>query len=153
MCEKVTDTVDMGITPADQMMTDNSDGTYSATYSSNVDGIATVQVFYYSSGVYVEFFADKVFTQPPASTATWTQVNENWGSGNIFGAYSDNVSVKIHFMIKAPTSEDYEFWLESDDGADLYMNEISKITQMGNTCTCNNTFTETLTAGQYYDFR
>lgn len=66
---------------------------------------------------------------------------------------SDDISAKIYFLIKAPYTQTIDFWLDSNDGSDLYVDGVIKVQQLANTCNCSNTFSMAMTAGTYYEFR
>lgn len=102
------DSTDMLVTPDAYMMTYQADGTYSANYKSDVQGFVTIEVFYLTSGIYTEFFSDEVFTEPPAHTQIDSIVNIDWNTGPLFSTFSDNVSMKMHFLVKAASTEDYD---------------------------------------------
>lgn len=145
----------MAATPAVQKMIDNGDGTYSGSYKSNVKGTLTVTVYLYSSGVYAEYYNNKLFTAPIAQTGMLTNINQDWGTGAVFSTNVDNLSARIYFLIKGPYTENIDFWLESNDGSDLYVDNTVKVTQLGNSCpgSCNDQFSVSMVAGTYYEFR
>lgn len=113
-------------------MTDNSDGTYSAQYSSSIRGTVTIAAYLlYPGKVFVQFYADKIFTPPPVLNETWTTLYQDWNTGNIFNSMNDNISASIYFVLLVPETAKYIFTINSNDGADIYINGIIQISQLG----------------------
>jgi hypothetical protein len=137
--------------PIDATMTDNGNGTYSYTYTPQQSGEITVLVYLEDSlGVYFEHFDNHNWSGDPASTITYNNIDINWGSGDIITGRSDFVSSYIYTKLRAPASTTYTFNLDSDDGSDLLLDGVVKVSKAGTGCICADTFTETLTAGQLY---
>lgn len=144
----------MEINPDYFIMTDNSDGTYSSSYSSAVEGTATLIAYLLvPNKAFVMFYSDKIFTPPAVYNETWTDINKNYTLNDLYPSVADNTSATIHFMIKVPHTEEYTFTLESNDGSDLYMNSTIMISQLGVTCNCTSSFDTNLTQGDYVDFK
>jgi len=142
-------------------MTDNTNGTYSAQYTPTVEGTVTLIAFLLTKNkVYVQFYADKIFTPPAALNTTWSSVYQDWNTGNIFTdtqstpvSYDDDISASIHFLIKPSVHEDYTFYLESNDGSDLYINNTIQISKLGTNCSCDDNFDINLKDGEYAEFK
>lgn len=133
------------------VMTDNSDGTYSYTYTVNNDGKVSVVVILFHTGAEVEFYNNYALTGSPETTTTWSTISQTWtSSDNIFNSYQDSVGAKIYAMVKGPTSGSVTFYLDSNDGASLSFEGTQKFANKGSTGDFNETFTETLVSGDYY---
>lgn len=134
-------------------MTDNGDGTYTGQWMSHVEGNVTVTIFHMPSNVYVQCYDNSIFDGDPSVNKTINNINEAWGTGNVCHSLSDNVSMRLYFVIEAPYTETYTFNLLANDGADLYINGVRQINQLGNTCDCDDSFDIDLVAGNLYDFK
>ena len=143
----------MQISPSSGLMTDNGGGLYSTSYISWIKGYLTVTVYGLVPGAYVEYYSDKVFTEPYTQTDTMSNINSNWGTGNIFSTLSDNISAKIYFVIKAPYTETYTFRLLSNEGSDLNIDNARVISNLGTQWDWDDSVNINLTAGTYYNFR
>ena len=152
-CVDVTNQTDMFATPSSVYMTGLGNGTYTSRWISNVEGNITLIVYALLQGIYVEYFDNNQLQQPFNETGILSNVNQTWGTGTVFGTFSDNISLSMTFYIKAPYTEDYTFTLESNDGSDLFVDDQSKISQSGNTCNCTNDFNISLVQNQYYKFK
>lgn len=109
-------------------MTDNGDGTYSASYAVQLDGIVTVSVFLMQTGgAYAEYFENVFMDGTPAIKTIEATIDHDWGTGLITTAATDFVSVRWYAMVKAPVTEDFFFTLEADDGVRLYFDGELKI--------------------------
>lgn len=98
------------------VMTDNSDGTYSYSYTVNRPGKITVSVYMYTQGgVYNEYYPNNNYNVNNGKNNITSTLNFDWGSGNIYGGVSDDVSAKYFFIIKAPVTGTYTFYARHDD--------------------------------------
>jgi cysteine-rich repeat protein len=132
-------------------MTDNGDGTYSYSYTPNQSGEVTVLVYLEDApGVYAEHFANTGWSGDPAAVQSFTNINTNWGSGDIYPGRPNSVSSYFYTKLKAPVTGTYSFSLGSDDGSDLILDGVTKVSKAGTGCIWTDSFSATLTAGQLY---
>mmetsp|Transcript_39217 Transcript_39217/g.44954 ORF Transcript_39217/g.44954 Transcript_39217/m.44954 type:complete len:116 (-) Transcript_39217:14735-15082(-) len=109
-------------------MTDNGDGTYSASYSVPLDGAVTVSVFLLQAGgAYVEYFDNVFMDGTPAASGIDPTIDHDWKTGLITPAASDFVSARWSARVKAPITEDFFFTLVADDGVRLYFGGELKV--------------------------
>jgi hypothetical protein len=102
-------------------MTDNGDNTY--TYSTTVarPGDITVNVLKYTLGVYNEYFTSTDYSGTVAKQNISSDINFNWGTGDIFTGARDG-SANFYFRLLAPVTGVYYFYLSHDDNAELWIN-------------------------------
>ena len=110
-------------TEISQKMYDNLDGTYTYSYSSNLDGTITVYVFLYTNGgIYAEYFDSSKWSGTPATKTTMSTLNSGWTSGTLITASrSSYVTIAYYARIKAPTSDTYTIYIEVDDTAKVFI--------------------------------
>jgi hypothetical protein len=83
-CEDVANQRVVLQTEIDAQMTDNLDGTYSYTYSTQIDGTITLYVLLYTQfGVYAEFFNNDQNTGTVNVARIYTEVSQFWSSSDI----------------------------------------------------------------------
>ena len=133
-------------------MVDNGDGTYSYSFSVDIDGFLTILIKLDNApGIYVEYY-DNFFWHPyPAQIGYVSSVNENWGTTNLFDVHSDWVTIKYYTTLLAPITGSYDIYLKHNDGSRLYFDGVEQINRIGTQWVCEDTFTVALTAGQSYD--
>lgn len=125
----------MVATPSYQQMTDNGDGTYTAQFLSNVEGYVTVIAYLYTQGkIRVDWYDSTVFEVPYEYQEDWTQVVQDWNTGNLYLTKQDYATAKIYFLLKAPYTQTYTFTLVSNDGSALYVDNIIQISNASLTC-------------------
>ena len=134
-------------------MTDNGDGTYSATYNVPIDGTVTVSVFLMQvGGAYVEYFENLYMDGTPAASGIDPRIDHDWGTGLITSSATDFVSARWYTKVRAPTTEDISFTIEADDGVRLYFEGELKFDRWDECCE-DQTFTVLLTQDNYYDIK
>jgi hypothetical protein len=104
-------------------MTDNGDNTY--TYSTAVTrpGDITINVLKYTSGgAYSEFYTNTASTGTRNNQNISTDINYDWGSGDIISGFSNNIGAKFYFKVYASASGPYTFYITNDDAAYLDIN-------------------------------
>jgi hypothetical protein len=135
----------------DATMTDNGDGTYSYIYTPQQSGEITVSVYLEDSvGVYAEHFSNSAWSGNPAAVKSFYNVDINWGTGDIYPGRADNVASYFYMKLRAPVTGSYTFTLDHDDGSDLIFNGVTRINRSGTGWVWNDSFTVSLTAGQFY---
>ena len=134
-------------TEVDAQMTDNLDGTYSYTYSVNLDGTITMYVLLYTQyGVYAEYFNNIVYSGTVANYDTLTQMSKNFGGGLVTSTQGDCVSANFYFKIQPLLSDTYTIYLIKDDYGIFYLNGVAKVSGTGGT----HSFSQYLNMNQFY---
>lgn len=111
------------------LMTDNSDGTYQADYSftGGVSTSLTVSAeLVTGTGMWVEYYTNKDHIGTPAASGFETSdINYNWGSGNI-GPLStgSNASVRWWTKLMVPYSETYTWVIDHDAAFRLWIDSV-----------------------------
>lgn len=83
-----------------------------------------------------------------------TVIDFNWNSGGPGnGVHNDHFSIRWTGQIEPRYSEQYTFYVTSDDGARLWVNGQELVNDWANHSATTNTGTITLSAGQQYDFK
>jgi hypothetical protein len=145
----------MSPTPANQQMIDNGNGTYTAQFLSNVEGYVTAIAYRYVPGkVRVDWYNNTNFIKPFQFTEEWSDISKTWSdTDTLFSTNSKNVTAKIYFLLKIPSSDSYTFTINSNDGSSLFVNGQRVVTRLGTTCNCSNKVDIKLIGGEYYDIR
>ena len=138
--------------PIEVLMTDNSDGTYSHTFTTpggiTEDAVVTASISVLTSGgLYAEYFDDRVRTRLPVGTTT-EGMTHVWGSGDVgLSGLADNVAVQWSGKLCAPTTETHTLLAQS--------NKTFTLTAAGGTVSIGNgtvgSFDVALTADTLYD--
>lgn len=84
-----------------------------------------------ATGLTGSYFANKTLSGTAAGIQTDLSVNFAWGTGspNVGGVPPDNFSVRWTGVIKAQETGNYAFYLRSDDGSRLWINDVELISQ------------------------
>ena len=86
-------------------MVDNSDGSYSATYTIPKPGDITMVIKYYGEGQSgVEYFDNTDFSGTALGSETITSLTQNYGSNSMYKGCNDPCSAKFIFKLKAPVT-------------------------------------------------
>jgi hypothetical protein len=101
------------------------------------------------------FVGPENFTNGPAGIRIDPTVNfsrnNNWPANTGFPSITnDNYSVRWTGQVRAPSSGSYTFYINSDDGSFLYLNDALVISNGGYHGDIELSYTTTLTAGQLY---
>ncbi|CAI2360768.1 unnamed protein product [Moneuplotes crassus] len=124
-------------------MTDNGDGTYTSTISVTRPGKITINVFKYTQGgVLVEYYSGTTYSGGVQHAEIKSDLNIDYGSGNLFGSTSNFASAKMYFKLKGPSTESITLQLEADDTASLSLDGSNVVSASSGTNT--NTFSSTL---------
>jgi hypothetical protein len=144
-------------TEIDAQMTDNMDGTYSYTYTTQLDGNITLYVLLYTQfGAYAEFFNNLLYTGVVNVVRIYPQINQNWTSGLVTLNQSDDVSANYYLKVRAPVSDDFIFYLDPNHNGYLYFDKFGDETSTFDTGgEAHDTFTlaKTLDQNQFYDIK
>jgi hypothetical protein len=107
-------------------------GSYSLTYTINPTGTTSSECGSYSmqafilkqGGLYGSYYTNKWFSGTPYLTQIDTQINKNWGTGDIIPNVASNyVSIEWVGYILPLYSESYTFKILANDGARVYVND------------------------------
>ena len=139
--------------PIMKMMTDNGDGTYSATYSVNVNGLASVDVLILNQGgFYAEYFNNAFLDGIPAIARIDSEIDFDWGTGLVTNDVADFVSIRWYGKVMAPATEEFTFIIHADDSVRFYLDGKLLIDRW-DTCCEDVTATVSLVQGILYDIR
>ena len=118
---RCTDSASSSVTglPIEALMTDNTDGTYSYSFTTpggiTEDAVVTASIMVYTSGgLYAEYFDDIGRNNPPVGTAT-EGMTHDWGTGDVgLSGLPDRVEAQWSGKLCAPTTETHTLLAESD---------------------------------------
>ena len=134
-CTESPDATNILQPPIMKLMTDNGNGTYTTTYSSKYDGLATLDILVlYQGGWYAEYFNNAFLDGVPAIKRTDNLINFDWGTGLVTADAADFVSARWFGKVKAIATEEVTFILHADDGVRLYLNGALLIDRWDTCC-------------------
>lgn len=117
-------------------MTDNGDGTYSFSYTTQQSGEITVYIYLEDApGAYVEFFSNFFWFGNPYKYEFIDNINFDWSTGDVFATYSNCLTAKFYAKLLAPFTGSYDIYMKHNDGSRLYFDSVEKINQIGTQCT------------------
>lgn len=106
-------------------MTFNGNGSFSSDYVIRRDGEITVSVVLArQGGFWGEYFNNAFLFGPPAWAKVDNVMKFSWKGTKITKEATDFVSIQWYGFILAPTSEQFTFILNGDDGFRFYFNEM-----------------------------
>lgn len=129
-------------------MTDNGDGTYSYTYSMNIDGTITVLV-YQERYVYGTLYPSYDFTGSPESR-TYSSLYIDWSTGIIVGGIREYFTAYLYATLIPPYTETYNIFIDHNDDIRFYIDN-SLVYQSWTTFSSSGSFNINLNANQRYD--
>lgn len=133
------------------------DGTYSYTYSTQLDGNITLFVLLYTQfGVFAEFFNNVLYTGTVDIARVYTDINQDWSNGLVTTTLGDNVSANYYTKIRAPVSDSFTFYLNPNHYGYIYFDKFGDETatyDAGGIVGSVYTFTKTLDQNQLYDIK
>jgi hypothetical protein len=106
-------------------MTDNGDGTYSATTTISRPGDITYYIRKYTQGgVYNEYFSTTNWSGTNGYINITSTLDHYWGGAIYGGVYSGvyDASGNFYFKLYSPVTGAYTFYLDHDDSAYLWIN-------------------------------
>lgn len=136
------------------VMTDNKDGTMSASYTPPLAGPYSISVIQLQpSGVLGNYWDNIWFLAPLDHSSTTSQVSLSWNDGVLITTYSSEyISAKYFTFAYAAYSETYTIYITADDNFRLYVNGILILDAW--TICCNElSSTISLIAGTYNFFK
>ena len=152
-CTQVAGAKQTIVTPIDQLMTDVGDGTYTQSFSVQINGALTIIIkLIDGNGVYWEWYANTSWSGTPqkknvTSNLYYYEPGVNWVSL----PNGDNYYTTLfQSTIRPPTTEVYTFYVVQDNGARTLIDGIIKADHYGQEIVTTDTFTMSLNAGQSY---
>ena len=132
-------------------MTDNSDGTYTYTYTPSQKGTFTLSVYYFqSSGFYSEFFLTDAWTGAYTEGNISSTINYSWASSTAMTAGCNWFCCSSYYaLVKAPVTDTYTLKVTESDNIYIFAEWSSILSQLG---AASYTRSYAMTAGQYYLF-
>ena len=129
------------------------DGTHHVTYTATKSGAYEAAVKLAKSGGLLGAYYENVwFFYTPVKTVVDPQINMDWGMGLLTPTGADYVSIRWQGKILTQYAEVYTFYVTSDDGARLYVDNTLMIDRWDSFC--NETrATVQLAAGYLYDLK
>jgi beta-glucosidase len=84
-----------------------------------------------TTGLTASYFSNKTLTGTAVKTQVDTHVNNAWGANApaVTGIGVDNFSIRWTGVIKVSTTGDYDFYVRSDDGSRLWINNTQIVNQ------------------------
>ncbi|MGE5297210.1 MAG: PA14 domain-containing protein, partial [Solirubrobacterales bacterium] len=104
-------------------------------------------------GVQAEYFRGVEIVGDPVVTTTETQINHDWGSGEVAGGISDSVSARWTADLEVPFTETYQFTTTTDDGVRLWINDRPLIDNWTDHGSTDDVAAIDLVGGQFYRLR
>ena len=90
------------------IMVDNGNGSYSYTYSVQLDGAVTVLIQLKTTGnVFAEYYPNSSWSGSVSKANYTSTLDMDWGGGDIISGFSDNVSAYFVTWLKPQTTETY----------------------------------------------
>ncbi len=77
-------------------------------------------------GLTAYYFENIWFFYTPVLTVVDPQINHNWGNGLITPTASEYVSIRWKGRLKPQYSETFTFYVTSDDGAKLWVDNVNE---------------------------
>ena len=141
--------------PIKGRMADNGDGTYSFNYSVVLDGAVTVVVKLDVKGVVNwKWYRDMVFTEPPATVGTISQLyfSSYDGMPPFIPGQTDRISGILTGKIKPPTTETYTINILMDDWSNMSINGYMYVNNIQHTTSWTSQFSIFMDKNAYYSF-
>ena len=141
--------------PIKAYMTDNGDGTYTYSYSVQLDGAVSVVIrLINGNGVSCKWYGNQSFTEPPVLTNTTSVINYNFDGSltPLFAGYGEHFTAILSGKIKAPTTNTHTFYFFNDDGSKILFDGEVKVNRLGNSGANTDAFSVSLIQNNYYDF-
>ena len=95
---------------------------YTASYTPNATGPYALAVRQLTrGGLSADYFDNQWLLDEPVMQRIDPSINFDWGTGAITTYGRDYVSVRWTGKVVSPTTEEYTFYLEADDGVRLWL--------------------------------
>ena len=153
-CTQVAGAKQTIATPIDQLMTDVGDGTYTQSFSVQINGALTIIIkLIDGNGVYWEWYSNISYTSPAEKTNITSNLffNEpglNWVS---LPAGDDYYTAKFQSTLRPPNTETYTFYVYQDNGARTIIDGIIRADHYGDGgIVITDSFSMPMNAGQSY---
>lgn len=132
-------------------MTDLNDGTYSVDYTVPEEGTVTVSlVLVNQGGLSAEYFNNAFLDGIPTLSRVDSFIDFDWTTDLVTPEAGDYVSIHWHGKFKAPTTEDYTFIFNGDDGFRIYI-DLELVVDRWELCCDEMTYRLALTKDRFYD--
>ncbi|MFA5330363.1 MAG: glycoside hydrolase family 3 C-terminal domain-containing protein [Prolixibacteraceae bacterium] len=107
------------------------------------------------SGLTGSYFSNKTLSGIAMKTQVDQHINFSWGSNapGVSGIPADNFSVRWTGVIKVPATGNYTFYLRSDDGSRLLIDNVELISQWNDQAATTKSAIIHLTKDQLYNIR
>ena len=89
-----------------------------------------MNAYFLLPGLNAEYFSNRWFASAPALVQRETQVNVDWGTGNILSFASDYVSVRCSGFLKPTYSEDFTFVARVNDDVRITIGDTKVIDKL-----------------------
>ena len=152
-CTQVAGAKQTIVTPIDQLMTDVGDGTYTQSFSVQINGALTIIIkLIDGNGVYWEWYANTSWSGTPekknvTSNLYFNEPGVNWVS---LPGGDDHYTALFQSTIRPPTTEVYTFYVKQDNGARTIIDNVIMTDHYGQEIVVTDVFTKSLNAGQSY---
>jgi hypothetical protein len=124
-----------GTRSAQGSIIDNLDGSYQATYTGTKSGAYEVSVkLLREGGLVASYFENVWFFYTPVLVAVDPQINHDWGTGMLTPTATDYVSVRWQGKVKPLFTETFTFFVTSDDGAKLWVDNVPLVDRWDSYC-------------------
>eukprot|EP00960_Hanusia_phi_P071583 767583-Hanusia_phi.AAC.5 len=132
---------------------DRLDGSYEVVYAFSKSGAYSVNVDKLSvGGLRAEYFENVWLFYTPSDVVIEKQVSHEWGNGQALSVGPDFFSVRWTGRIKSPFSEAFTFYVEADDSAKVWINDVLVIDCWDVKCGAQGS-SMVMSANRFYNFR
>ncbi|CAI2377086.1 unnamed protein product [Moneuplotes crassus] len=99
-----------------------SSGNYSCSYSVARQGKMSINIYELNQQVYTRYFDNIYYNGSPKSNFI-SNLNRNWGGGNLVSSQSDNVGIIYDFYYYPSSIQDLQILVEADNTSTLYSSD------------------------------
>lgn len=133
-------------------MTDNADGTYSLTFTSNLIGSLTYSVYLIQACTFWTYFYNSVDLSGSIETIySYDSLYDSWGSAALYPGGGDIGSAKFIGKVTAPETNTYTISISYDDYVRFYIDGALQFDHWAGLGVFSGSFTYNFIAGQQYD--
>lgn len=106
-------------------MVDHMNGTYTGSYTVNLDGTITLMILLYQpGGLYYEFWDSSTWTGTIASSGIQSTINNGWSAvQNLTPTRLDYVTARFVGALRAPISGTVTIYAECDDTCQVSLDD------------------------------
>ncbi|CAE8647028.1 unnamed protein product, partial [Polarella glacialis] len=116
--------------PADccYLSVDHGDGTYSLNYTGNKTGLYSLMVYaVFPHGLWGQYWDNAWFEGMPVLSRMDTNISFDWGHNSITALAGDLITARWVGYVKAPSTDDYTFYLKADDSVRFWLQDELRI--------------------------